>query len=151
MNDAFFVPVSWAAHALCDAVGADANAGDIAARAIVAVIVLACAAALSIRPVSGAIDFCNRAAIALGVMFMLSPTQFPWYYLWLVPFLAVRPRVSLLIWSVTLPLYYLKFHYAARGEADFFHTRIVWLEHAPVALAAAWEWFAWRRTPEASH
>lgn len=147
MNDALFTVLTGAAGRAADWLDrSDAWAGRVA-RVGAAVALLGCLLALLRKPVTGPIDLCNRAAILLGALFMLSPTQFPWYYLWLLPFLAVRPRASLLLLTATLPLYYLKFFYAARGEVDFFHNRLVWLEHGPILALALYEAFAaWRRT-----
>ena len=33
-------------------------------------------------------DLCNRCLLLMAAVFLLSPTQFPWYYIWLIPFLA---------------------------------------------------------------
>lgn len=129
MNDALFLIMKWAA-------------GDLGARVVVGALVATAVVLLSLRPVGGVTDLCNRVGIAIGVLFMLSPTQFPWYYVWMLPFLAVRPRASLLLLSATLPLYYLKFYYGAHGDIGYFHMRVVWIEFAPVILVAAWE--AWR-------
>jgi len=55
-------------------------------------------------------------------IFLLSPTEFAWYYTWLLPLLAIYPRISLLVWSLTLGLYH----------AHYFYPWMVWLEHGPV-------------------
>ena len=69
---------------------------------------------------------------------MLSPTQFPWYAMWLLPLLAVTPRRSILLLYVTLPLYYLWYYYEPRGKVEFFDNVIVWVEFLPV-----WVWILW--------
>ena len=109
------------------------------ARLIVAVVVL------------GVIMFCVRrfratfdrlvvgATLITATLFLLSPTQFPWYYLWLLPLLALRPMWSLLALTVTLPLYYLRFPLDAIGYAIWFDYGIVWIEFVPVWLLLAWE------------
>lgn len=86
--------------------------------------------------------------VVTGVLFMFSPTQFPWYYLWLLPLLALRPMWSLLALTVTLPLYYLRFPLAAMGHAAWFDDQLVWLEFVPIWLLLAWE--AWRRSCDAA-
>jgi hypothetical protein len=75
----------------------------------------------------------------MSAFFLLSPTQFPWYYLWLVPFLALSPRASMLSLTATLPLYYLRFHFEYRGNVAPFDNGIVWLEFAPAFILLLWE------------
>lgn len=67
-------------------------------------------------------------------IFLLSPTEFPWYYTWLVPMLVFCPRPSLLLWSCTLGLY----HWAYIGAW------VVWVEHLPVILLLVVESFSSR-------
>ena len=75
----------------------------------------------------------------MAAFFLCSPTQFPWYYAWLLPLVALVPNRSLVLLTVMLPLYYLKFYFDARGHADFFHYRVVWLEYAPVWGLLLWD------------
>jgi hypothetical protein len=65
------------------------------------------------------------------LIFLLSPTEFPWYYTWLLPMLAVCPRPSLLLWSCTLGLYHL----------SYVIPQVVWIEHLPVLLLLILEAF----------
>ncbi len=64
----------------------------------------------------------SRCLVVVGAIFLLSPTQFPWYWLWCLPLLTIRPGSPLLLYSALLPLYYLQ----DRTQA------VYWLEHAPV-------------------
>jgi len=77
----------------------------------------------------------------VAVLFLISPTQFPWYFVWILPLLTLVPRASLLLLTAVLPLYYLKFYLDARGEIEFFHYRVVWLEFLPVWGLLAYEWY----------
>ena len=77
-------------------------------------------------------DFVNHCLWAVTGLFFLSPTQFPWYALWLLPFLTIRPRFSLLLLTATMPLYYLRYYFEARNMTVFFDFGIVWLEYLPV-------------------
>ena len=84
-------------------------------------------------------DTLNRLTLATAALFMLSPTQFPWYYLWILPLLTLSPRPSLLLLTLTLPLYYLKFHYDAHNTIDTFHTTIPYIEFTPTLLLLTYE------------
>lgn len=82
----------------------------------------------TLRPIGDAADLIRRSLLVLAAMFILSPAQFPWYYLWMLPLLAAAPRPSLLAYTVTLPMYY----------AHYDRPWLVWIEHAPILA-----WFAW--------
>jgi hypothetical protein len=146
MNDALFTVLAGVVRSASGVAKLTPEGADRIARLLAAGMVLLSLTALIRAPMSGGPDFCNRIGIALGAAFMLSPAQFPWYYLWMVPFLALRPRASLLLLSLVLPLYYLKFYFAAHGQVELFHTWIVWIEFAPVIALAAWEAWTARRT-----
>lgn len=107
------------------------------AGAIVATVVLLA----SIRPVTDPKDLAGRFLAIAATLFLVSPTQFPWYALWFLPLLAIRPHLGLLFYSITLPLYYLRFRYDEIGLAAVFDNGLVWLEHGPVLVllvAAKW-------------
>lgn len=65
-----------------------------------------------------------RALIIVGAIFLLSPTQFPWYWLWCLPLLTLRPSLPLLTYSALLPIYYV--------QDQLVYPLSHWLQHAPV-------------------
>ena len=79
---------------------------------------------LTRRPLPKAAQLLTAALFIFAAAFLLSPTEFPWYYLWLVPLLALRPQRALLLYTMLLPLYY-------------YHD--IWLEHLPVLALLAWD------------
>jgi len=109
------------------------------ARLIIAAVLLG-VMAFCVRRFRPTFDSLVSSAIVItATLFLLSPTQFPWYYLWLLPLLALRPMWSLLALTVTLPLYYLRFPMDAMGHAAWFDYGFVWFEFVPVWLLLAWE------------
>lgn len=66
----------------------------------------------------------TRALIIVGAIFLLSPTQFPWYWLWCLPLLTLRPNLPLLAYSALLPIYYV--------QDQLVYPLSHWLQHAPV-------------------
>ncbi len=88
---------------------------------------------------TGARDMTDRWVIVTAAMFLLSPAQFPWYYVWVLPFLACRPVPGLLVLTATLPLYYTAFYYLSQDAYAVFSTRIVWLIWLP-----AWGLLLWQ-------
>ena len=82
----------------------------------------------------------ERALFIVAALFLLSPTQFPWYYTWIIPFLAIIPRWSLMFLTLTLPLYYTRFYLEPRGQLEIFKNLIVWIEFVPVWILILLEW-----------
>lgn len=76
------------------------------------------------KTLKGNLQFFNAALLIVAVLYLISPTQFPWYYTWMVPLLAVRPKASLLLYPFLLPLYQLNF------LADY----IIYIEHIPILI-----------------
>ncbi len=90
-------------------------------------------------PFTDAEDLVKRALLVSAAVFLLSPAQFPWYFLWVLPLLACRPLGSLLLATATLPLYYSAFHFLARDSYALFTGAVVWFIWIPVWLVLAWE------------
>ena len=78
-----------------------------------------------------------RALVIVAALFIFAPSPYPWYFLWLLPFLTAIPNFALLAWTATLPLYQLRFHPAFIENGPAFENSIVWVEHGiPVLLLA---------------
>ncbi|KAB2920184.1 MAG: DUF2029 domain-containing protein [Hyphomicrobiaceae bacterium] len=102
------------------------------ARMGIAVVLGAIALHQAWRPLADAEDLMRRAGLIAAALVLLSPAQFPWYMIWMLPFLAFRPLWGLLAVNVTVPLYYLSFHYMARGAYPVFSQYILWVMWVPV-------------------
>jgi hypothetical protein len=92
-----------------------------AARATIAIMYLIALVLLNRKAVAG-MDAMRISLFSIMFIFLLSPTEFSWYYTWMLPLLAVCPRISLLVWSLTLGLYH----------AHYFYPWMIWAEHGPV-------------------
>lgn len=53
-----------------------------------------------------------------GALLLLSPTGYPWYATWMLPFAVLRPRPWSLLLVGCAPAYYLGFHFQAVGRPD---------------------------------
>ena len=84
------------------------------------------------KPIAQDGDLVRRCLLIAAMTFLLSPTQMPWYYLWLLPLLPFWPLRGLLLLSAMLPLYYLRFALASVDMTHWFDHGIIWLEHLPV-------------------
>ncbi len=99
------------------------------ARWIVSAIMLLVVIYYSRKAIRSNNDFLERAALILAIMFLISPTQFPWYYTWIFPLLVFRPRISFLIYPALLPLYQLNKYW------EYF----IYIQHLPVILLFLYE------------
>jgi hypothetical protein len=149
MNDALFKLLHWGVLAALSGFGAISSAAPVVTRMIVLGLLSVWIVWQVRQPWQDGNDFCERALLILAALFLLSPTQFPWYYIMLIPFLTLRPRWSLLLLTVLLPLYYLRYAFLARGQAVWFDYGLVWLEYLPVWLLLIKEGLAQHRTPQA--
>ncbi len=113
-----------------------------AARLMVAVLLGGWVLWLCRRPAADGRAVCERALWAVAALFMLSPVQYPWYWMWLMPMLAVRHSPGLLLLTALLPLYYLRFPMEWHGLKAWFDHGVVWLQYAPVLALLVWEF--WR-------
>ena len=89
------------------------------------------------------------AWLLVGAALLLSPVAYPWYFLWLLPGLALRPPLWLVVWLVSVPaLHLVHWHEVATGGWD----PMAWLwpivDLVPaILLVRAW----WRRLREPEH
>ncbi|MBL7649419.1 MAG: DUF2029 domain-containing protein [Candidatus Hydrogenedentes bacterium] len=148
MNDALFMVFPWSIRHIATIAGHTLSAGEahragklIAGLVLLAATVLICRRAVN-QDSSHAEPEHRMAAAVLWItaaLFLLSPTQFPWYFIWFAPLLSLIPSRGLMLLTLTLPLYYLKFYLDARGQVQLFHHGVVWLEYVPVWLLLLWD------------
>ena len=111
--------------------------GSYIARFTVLSIAAALALFLAAKPIKNGEDFVTRALVVVAAVILLSPAVYPWYTVWMLPLLALIPYLGLLLVSVTIPLYYSFYYFAARDSTDVYQTVIVWIIWVPV-----WLWCA---------
>jgi hypothetical protein len=73
--------------------------------------------------------FLEKALLVIALLFLLSPTQFPWYYAWMIPLLVLRPKISLLLYVILLPLY----------QLNYLSPAFIYIQHLPVLALFIWE------------
>jgi len=144
-NDSIHRIVVWGLETGLPAMGLPAWPAPRVSRAIVAMAFLIVVVCVSRRGIDGADDLVRRASVVVAALFLLSPTQFPWYYIWLVPFLVFRPRPSLLLLTALLPLYYMRAWLEARGLFGRYENVVIAIEFVPVWVLLAGEWILGRR------
>jgi hypothetical protein len=91
----------------------------------------------------------TKAMAALAGALLLSPTVHPWYLLWPVALMPLRPTGSLFVWSGTIALSYL-FLYPAFGAGPLpvWSWSLKWIEMAPVLALLSFE--LWKRSRQGS-
>ncbi len=113
-----------------------------ASRITVMVVYAVAVCGLMWRKPKDEIDLIKLGLWLTALIFLLSPTELPWYYTWVTPMLVVSPRLSILLWSCTLGLYHL----------SYIHPGLIWIEHGPIILLFILEAFipAFRWFPHAT-
>jgi len=145
MNDALFGAIRATTDGALQALGYAWTDPGRVTRALVAAALAGLSLWVARAPASSARQLATRWTVIVACLLFLSPAQFPWYYAWLVPVLVLVPNVALLLATVLVSLYYLRFHLDARDRAWMFDAWIVWLEFAPVWILLARQWLLHRR------
>lgn len=79
----------------------------------------------------------------MAASLLCAPVVYPWYLLWILPFIRFASTVPIVIWTVSiLPTYYI-WHLRTLGRPWILPSWILLLEYGSVAIAAAI--LAWRR------
>ncbi len=138
-NSALFPALESLARLILDAAGIDALRPGLLARAgvvsaLAGIIFWQCRTAAE-----DATGIARKFLIVTAALFLLSPAQFPWYFMWVMPLLACFPVPGLLVLSATLPLYYTGFYYLSRQSYEIFTEQIVWLIWLPAWVLLLWQ------------
>jgi len=138
-NSALFPALENVARLILDASGLDVIQPGLLARAIIVsalggIVLWQCRTAEQ-----GAQDLAWKFLIITAAMFLLSPAQFPWYFLWVLPLLALFPIPGLLVLSATLPLYYTSFYFLSHQSDTRFIEQMVWLIWLPAWALLLWQ------------
>lgn len=100
--------------------------GFVIARVVTVVITLGLLMHYILKPFYSYDEMVRRMVLLMFVFFLFSPTQFPWYYTWVLPLCVLRPAFSILLYTPLLALYDL--HYAYPGVQVIEHFPVVvWL------------------------
>lgn len=108
-------------------------------RAIIVLAMLIISTVLFYRPIRDNADLVSRCFVMTSCIFLLSPAQFPWYLAWIAAFLPLYPSRGFLALTVTIPFYYLAFHYMSRGQLETFNSIFLWVIWLPVWGIIAFE------------
>lgn len=82
----------------------------------------------------------------MAATLLAMPTVYPWYLLWLAPFLVTRGTAPLAVWTVTVLLSYAVWPSYVAGAAWKLPSWVVPVEYGVVAATAGWIMLARTRT-----
>jgi hypothetical protein len=145
MNDSLFMLMLWVVQFASKGLALEAGYAQLVTRILALGILFTWCGWLLRRDDRDPIEMSRRCLFVIGALFLLSPTQFPWYTLWILPFLAIQARTALLMLTLLLPLYYMRFYFKARDMVHIHDYGIVWLEFAPIWFLLIWEWYKGRK------
>jgi hypothetical protein len=140
MNDALYMLILWVVKRLLEFSSLQGIHAHVAARVVVICALAGWIAWVLRKENTDSGLLWDKCLLIVAALFLLSPAQFPWYYLWVIPFVTISPRVSLLVLNVLVPLYYFCFYFLAHGQIETFDNLIVWFEYVPVWVLIGWEW-----------
>jgi alpha-1,6-mannosyltransferase len=81
----------------------------------------------------------------MAASLLFAPVVYPWYLLWMLPFLRSASTLPMVVWTVSiLPTYYV-WHLRALGQPFIVPNWIMLLEYGSVAIAAAMIWLRVRK------
>jgi hypothetical protein len=144
-NSSLFKLILWGAQFILHLLDIHPGHGQKTARIVVFVLAVLWTVYISFTKTKRPSDIFEKCLLIIAGIFLLSPTQFPWYYTWMIPFLAIRPRLSLLLLTVLLPLYYLRYYFEPRGLLEVSLYGIVWIEFIPTWILLLREWYLGRK------
>jgi hypothetical protein len=83
----------------------------------------------------------------MAASLLCAPVVYPWYLLWLLPFLRSAATLPIIIWTISIiPTYYV-WHLRALGRPFIVPGWVLLLEYGSVAVAAAIVWLRRGREP----
>jgi len=121
--------------------------GETIIRILIALALTTLALFLNKRTITDSDQLIRSLCWLVAVLFLLSPTQFPWYTIWFAPLLCFYPQPALLLLVALMPIYYLRFYFVALGKTEIFDQFIIWFQYLPVYSLLVLNYFQRRRLP----
>ncbi len=137
-NSSFFRIVLFALESVLSAV--DIHPGHAQKYARILIVAILLLWIVYVAFVNSSESIYKKAFLIVGFAFLISPTQFPWYFTWVILFLSITPHLSFLSLTALLPFYYFRYFLEPLGDLNFFTNVIVWLEFVPVWFLIFWAW-----------
>jgi alpha-1,6-mannosyltransferase len=100
--------------------------------------------AVWLRRKSGAVSP-HQFAWPMAASLLFAPVVYPWYLLWMLPFLRSASVLPVITWTVSILATYYVWHLRALGQPFIVPGWIMLLEYGLVAIAAAMIWLRARK------
>ena len=142
MNDSLFKIFHYFSQVIINFLKLEPGYSQILARIMAMLVVLITVVLVLLRKNTGKRALFENCLIIVSVLFLVSPTQFPWYYTWIIPFLCIQPRFSLLLLTPLLSLYYLRYYLMSINNELLFDNWLVWLQYIPVWILLLLEYLS---------
>lgn len=141
-NSAHFGLIETVLALLLKPLGLDVRISSVLARLALA----GCAGLFALwtarKPIEGGSDLLSRLGLVTAAVVLLSPSQFPWYALWVLPFAVFVPWSGILLMTALISIYYAGFHFSSRETYSIYRDGVVFAIWIPVWVLLAYE--AWR-------
>jgi hypothetical protein len=142
LNDSLFKLFLYFSQSIVGLLKLEPGYSQMLTRIMVMLVVLITVILVLMRKSTGKRTLFENCLIVVSVLFLVSPTQFPWYYTWIIPFLCIQPRLSLLLLTPLLSLYYLRYYLMGMNNEVLFDNWLVWLQYIPVWILLLLEYFS---------
>ena len=86
------------------------------ARLLIVVALLVAIAGICFKRASSDEALITQMFLITACIYLLSPSQTPWYFLWIIPLACIYPSPALLLAGATMVLHYSFFHFSVRGD-----------------------------------
>lgn len=131
-NSSLFRLVLWGSERVLEAMHIHPGHAQSVSRVVTALLFALYVGIVCRRVPEGLGDTARRALFIAAGLFLVIPTQFPWYFTWLLPLLALYPVRGLVLLTPLLPLYYMQYYLGPRGLGEYQGGLVVWIEFVPV-------------------
>lgn len=121
--------------------------GELTVRLLIALLVATFTLTLNRSTITDPNQLIRYMCWVVAALFLLSPTQFPWYTIWFAPLLCFYAQPALLLLSALMPIYYLRFYWSIQDDTEFFDSFVIWFQYLPVYSLLALNYFQRRRAP----
>ena len=81
-------------------------------------------------------SFSDTFAWPMAASLFCAPVIYPWYFLWLLPFMRSTSTLPIAVWSVTITATYYVWYLRDLGNQWILPSWVLWLEYGPVAVTA---------------
>ncbi len=141
-NSAHYVLIEKAFASILKPLGFDTRIPGEAVRLLLASLAAMIAVRSARQPIENGRDLLSHLGLVTAAIVLLSPSQFPWYALWFLPFAVFTPWSGLLLMMALMPIYYAGFHFLARDAFSLYREGLVFALWLPVWALLGYE--AWR-------